>query len=200
VFLACGAHADLHVLPKQGEEIHQALDGEGAGLAAHKSGNLGLPHAQDHSGLCLGEVTGFDETVNLQREPCFQELPFRMGKAEVGEDISAAIFYHDRLLPSGGHVSSAFLCGVARPQQGSAEVCVVCVPLRLLSADQMRVHSSAGSNTLLIANPLAVAAPRLGAAGTNQNLRPPMNRRGGQTAPTSAPPGFAVFVARRPPG
>jgi hypothetical protein len=44
---------------------------------------------------------------------------------------------------------------------GSAEVRALCVPLRFLPGDQMRVRSSVGSNTRLIANPLSVAGGSL---------------------------------------
>src|SRR2546422_11377583 len=72
--------------------------------------------AEDFSGFGLAKGTVLNESVNLQRQLCFQEFLFRVGKAEVGEDVPAAFFYADGLFGSRGHVSCAFLCVAVRPQ------------------------------------------------------------------------------------
>ena len=53
---------------------------------------MGLLDAEDFSGFGLGKGTALNESVNLQRQLCFQEFLFRVGKAEVGEDVPAAFF------------------------------------------------------------------------------------------------------------
>ena len=67
---------------------------------------------QDLAGFSLRDTALFNETVNLQRESCFQKILFGMGQTEVGENIPAALFYTDSqtgtLFRSCGHVSFAF--------------------------------------------------------------------------------------------
>ena len=54
-----------------------------------------LLDTEDPSGFRLPEAAAFDETVNLQRELCFQQLLFWMGKTKVGKNVPAAFFYPD---------------------------------------------------------------------------------------------------------
>lgn len=119
MFLACGPDGNLHVLTQGGEKIHEALDGEGAGPIAHQGGNPGLLDSEYLPSLCLSEATLFNEPVNLEREACFQEFLFGMGKPEIGEDVSAALFRLHRLFR--GHLSSAFLGGDVRPHPSVGE-------------------------------------------------------------------------------
>ena len=74
MLLPCRPDGDFHVLPESGAEVHQALDGEGAGAVAHQCGDRGLLDAEDHSGFGLGKAALFDEAVNLKRQPCFQKF------------------------------------------------------------------------------------------------------------------------------
>jgi len=92
MFLARGPYDNLHVLPKGGEKVYEAFDREGAGAVAHQGGDVGLLDAEDVPGSGLGKAARLDEAVDLQREPCFQELLFGMGKTEIGEHIPAALF------------------------------------------------------------------------------------------------------------
>ena len=103
MFFARGSYGDLHVLPKGGKKVHETLDGEGAGAVSHQCRDVGLLEAENLPGLGLGEAALLDDPVNLQRESRFQELLFRMGKAEVGEDIPAALFCPDDVFRFRGH-------------------------------------------------------------------------------------------------
>src|SRR5439155_26675135 len=116
--LACGPDGDLHVLPQGGEKVQEALDGEGARAVAHQGGDVRLLDAEELSRFSLGQAARFDEAVNVQRQPGFQEFLCWLGQAEVGEDVPAAFFYPDRFFGSCGHVNAAFLCGAVRPQPG----------------------------------------------------------------------------------
>ena len=118
LLLACRPDGDLNVLPQGSEEVHEALDGKAAGAVAHQCGDVGLLDAENLSGCSLGKAALLDEAVNFESQPCFQEFLLRMGDAEVGEDIPAALFCPDGPFRSSGHVSSAFLCGDVRPQPG----------------------------------------------------------------------------------
>ena len=55
MFLARGPHGDFDVLPEGGKKLHQAFEGVGTGLAAHQARDVGLPNAEDFSGLGLRE-------------------------------------------------------------------------------------------------------------------------------------------------
>jgi len=55
-------------LPKGGEEIHKALDGETARGIAHQRGDMRLLDAQDFAGLGLRQIAPLDKAANLQRE------------------------------------------------------------------------------------------------------------------------------------
>jgi hypothetical protein len=118
LFFASGLHGDLDVLAEGGEEVHEALDGKGAGAVAHQGGNVRLLDAEDLAGIGLLEAALFDEAVNLQRKLGFQEFLFGMGEAEVGKNVSAAFFHPDWFSRPGSHVSSPFLCGGAPPRPG----------------------------------------------------------------------------------
>ena len=88
--LARGSYGYLHILPKGGEKVYEALDRKGAGAVAHQCGNVGLLDAEDVSRFGLGKTAILYQAVDSQREPCFQEFLFGMGKTEIGEDIPAA--------------------------------------------------------------------------------------------------------------
>ena len=92
MFLARGSYGYFHILPKGGEKVYEALDREGAGAVAHQCGDVGLLDAEDTPRFGLGKAAILNQAVDLQREPCFQELLFWMGKTEIGEDIPAAFF------------------------------------------------------------------------------------------------------------
>src|SRR2546422_7281533 len=66
--------------------------------------------AEDFSGFGLAKGTVLNESVNLQRQLCFQEFLFRVGKAEVGEDVPAADRKSTRLNSSHGYISYAVFC------------------------------------------------------------------------------------------
>lgn len=92
MFVSCGSYGDLHILSKGGKKIHETLDGEGAGAVSHQGRDVGLLEAENLPSLGLGEAALLDDPLNLQRESRLQKLLFRMGKAEVGEHIPAALF------------------------------------------------------------------------------------------------------------
>ena len=58
--LASGPDGDLHILSQGGEEVHQALDGEGSRLATHEAGNVRLLDTKDLTGFGLGKAALLD--------------------------------------------------------------------------------------------------------------------------------------------
>jgi hypothetical protein len=48
---------------------------------------MGLLDAKDLSGFNLGKAASLDDTVDLERQPRFEELLFGMGQSKVGENI-----------------------------------------------------------------------------------------------------------------
>ena len=88
---AGGPDSDLDVLTEGGQKVHQALDGKGTGAIAHQGGNMGLLDAEDLARFRLGQAALPDVAIDLQGELCLQELLFRVGQAEVGEDVAGAL-------------------------------------------------------------------------------------------------------------
>src|SRR6266568_108492 len=117
VFLASGLDGDVHVLAESGEKVQEALDGKGARPIAHQGRDVRLLDAENFASIGLLEAAFFDEAVNLQREPRFQELLLGMGQTEVGKNVAAAFLHLYGPFGSRGHVSSAFLCESVRRQQ-----------------------------------------------------------------------------------
>ena len=76
-----------------------------------------LLDAENFAGIGLLEAAFFDEAVDLQREPRFQELLLGMGQTEVGKNVAAAFLHLYGPFGSRSHVSSAFLCESVRRQQ-----------------------------------------------------------------------------------
>jgi len=113
MLLAGRPHRDFDILPKGGQEVHQALDGEVAGSPAHQTGNVRLLDAQNRASLGLCESTVFDKPVDLQREAGLELFALRVGKAEVGKDVAATLLDPDSVVLL--HLSSAFLCSPVLP-------------------------------------------------------------------------------------
>jgi hypothetical protein len=105
--LARGPDDDLDVLSEGGEKVHEAFYGKSAGTVAHQGRDVGLFDPQNLAGFRLGDPALLYETVNLQREFCFQKFLFGMGQTEVGKNISAALLHPGiwtcALLHSSGH-------------------------------------------------------------------------------------------------
>ena len=57
-----------------------------------------LPDAENRTCLGLSETALLDQTVDLKREPRLKSLPLRVGKAEIGENVAAALFDSDRIV------------------------------------------------------------------------------------------------------
>src|ERR1035437_9407845 len=95
VLLAGRPHGNFNVLAEGGQKVHEPLDGEVAGLPTHQTGNMRLPDAQNRAGLCLCESPILDQPVDLEREAGLEWLPFRVGKAEVGNKVAATLFDPD---------------------------------------------------------------------------------------------------------
>jgi len=93
VVLAAGADGDLHVLAEGCEELHEASDREVSRAVAHQQRNLGLLHSEDFGDLHLCHAAILEDGINLQGELGLEEFLLRIGKAEVCEDVSAALGY-----------------------------------------------------------------------------------------------------------
>ncbi len=120
VFILAGRpHRNLHVLPQGGKKIHKALDGEITRAIAHQQRDVRLLDAENFPGLGLRQVASLDEAVNLEREPCLEELLFGMRKTEVSQDITAALSRPHGAFSSRGHVNSFLFGGVVRRQPGA---------------------------------------------------------------------------------
>src|ERR1035437_2281558 len=111
-------HGDFNILPKGGQEVHQALDREVAGSPAHQTGNVRLFDAQYCASRRLRESSILDQPVDLQREAGLELFALGVGKAEVGKDVAATLLdpYSVVLL----HLSSAFLCSPVLPRRAAA--------------------------------------------------------------------------------
>jgi len=91
VLLPCGAESDLDVLTEGRKEFHEASHGEAAGAVSHQQGNLRLLHAEDPGNLGLGLAAALEDSMDLQGELSLEQLLLRIGEAQVGKDILAAL-------------------------------------------------------------------------------------------------------------
>jgi len=78
------------------------MPANGAGLAAHKRGDVRLLDPEDFTSLCLGKAACFDQPVDLERQARFQKLLLRMGQVEIGKDVAAAFFKRNPVFPLHG--------------------------------------------------------------------------------------------------
>ena len=88
--LALWSNGDLNVLSEGRQKLHEALDGEHAGLPTHQSGDVWLLDPEDLACPSLGQVAVLDEAIDSQREVRLKLLPLGIAKAQVGENITAA--------------------------------------------------------------------------------------------------------------
>jgi hypothetical protein len=70
----------------------------------------------------LRQVATLYEAVNLKRKLCLQKLLLGMRKAQISENVPAALFDRDWLFRfRGSRTNSALLCVAVRPRLGAAE-------------------------------------------------------------------------------
>src|ERR1035441_6108206 len=115
VLLAGRPHGDLHVLAEGGQKVHEPLDREVAGLPTHQTRDMRLPGAQNRAGPCLWEAPLLAQPVDLEREAGLEQLPFGVGKAEVGKNVAATLFDPDCAVLL--HLSCASLYNSVLPRQ-----------------------------------------------------------------------------------
>jgi hypothetical protein len=89
----------FYVLAQRSQEINQSAYGEITGPISRQRGYLGLRDAKNLSGFRLGEATRPDEAVDLQGQPRFHQLLFRVGQSKIGKHIAAT--FSDFGLPGG---------------------------------------------------------------------------------------------------
>jgi hypothetical protein len=123
MLLAGGPDGDFNVLAESGEELHETPNGEVSRAVAHQQRDLRLLHAENFGDLHLCHAAVLEDRIDLQGELCLEEFLFRIGKAKVCEDVSAALGYAGTTVVSfscfGLHFSSAFLYSPARlPRAG----------------------------------------------------------------------------------
>lgn len=116
MLLAGRPHRDFNILPKGGQKVHQALDGEVARLPAHQTGNVRLLDAQYRAGRGLRESSILDKPIDFEREAGLELFALGIRKAEVGKDVAATLFDSDLVLL---HLSSAFLRSPALPRRAA---------------------------------------------------------------------------------
>jgi hypothetical protein len=118
MFLAGGPHRDFNVLTQSHEKFHETSDGEVTRAVPHQQGNLRLPHAENLGDFDLRHAAALEDRMDLQDEPRLEQLLLRIGKAEVREDVSAALGYTGNagvcFSCFGFQLSSAFLYSPAR--------------------------------------------------------------------------------------
>src|ERR1035438_8105958 len=117
MFLAGWPHGNFNVLAEGGQKVHEPLHREVAGLPTHQTGNMRLPDAQNRAGLCLCEFPFLDQPVDLEREAGLEQLPFGVGKAEVGKNVAATLFDPDCAVLL--HLSCASLCSSVLPRRAT---------------------------------------------------------------------------------
>lgn len=72
--------------------MHEAFGGEAGELAAEKAGNFWLVNFGDAGDARLREAPCADGCRDAKRQRSFGEAIFRIGKADVGEDIASGFF------------------------------------------------------------------------------------------------------------
>lgn len=90
---ASGTDGYLDILSEGGEKLHQALDGERSRAITHQRRDVRLFNAKYFASLRLCDAELPDKTVDPQRKLSFQQFLFRMGQAEIGENVSAVFRY-----------------------------------------------------------------------------------------------------------
>jgi hypothetical protein len=83
-------HGHFNVLPETGEKFKQPPNRETARAIAHQEGDVRLFDAERRRCLALREAALPDDAADPEREAGFDQFLFRVGQAELGEDIGAA--------------------------------------------------------------------------------------------------------------
>lgn len=78
---ACGADGDFDVLAEGGQESHEAAHAEVAGAVAHEQGDLGLLDFEDFGEFDLGQVSGFEDCIDLQGQLGLEQFLLGIGEA-----------------------------------------------------------------------------------------------------------------------
>ena len=118
MFFVRRPHGDFHVLTQSSEKFHEASNGKVARAISHQQGHLGWPHTETLGDLKVGLAAVLQDRLDLPGKLGLEQFLFRIGKAQVRKDISAAFGYvsnaFDCFFRFGFHLSSAFLCGPVR--------------------------------------------------------------------------------------
>ena len=91
VLSMCWLYGYFDVLPKGGEEVHEALDRKSSGLSAHERRDMRLLDAEDFACLRLRESALLDEPIDAQHKVRLKLLAFRVRECEIRENVAAAL-------------------------------------------------------------------------------------------------------------
>jgi len=99
MFFTCGPNGDFDILPQRREKFHKASTGKVTRAVSDQQGDLRLPYAENFGELHLGHAAALEDCMDLQGELRLGQLLLGMGKAQVGEDVSAAFDYAGNAIP-----------------------------------------------------------------------------------------------------
>ena len=90
MFLVGRPHGDFHVLTQSREKFHEGSNGKVGRAISHQQRDLRLPHSESFGGSRLVSCRCLSGCADLQRRLGLEQLLFRIGKAQVCKNVSAA--------------------------------------------------------------------------------------------------------------
>jgi hypothetical protein len=87
------AHNDIYLVVQSVQAAHQTIDREFADAAGDKRGNIRLLESEHDGSPGLGKLPAFEDSTDFANKLGLEKLFFRIGKPEVGKNITAARGY-----------------------------------------------------------------------------------------------------------
>jgi hypothetical protein len=87
------AHNDIYLVVQPVQAPHQSIDREFTNATGDQRGNVRLLEAEQDRSPCLGKLPAFENTADFANELGLEKLFFRIGKPEIGKNITAARGY-----------------------------------------------------------------------------------------------------------
>lgn len=83
-------NGDLDILPQIRQKLQQPPHRKTTGTITHEQRNMRLFDTKRHGSLALCHASLLDDPINLKCQSRFDQMLFRIGQTEIGEDIVAA--------------------------------------------------------------------------------------------------------------